>query len=127
MRDPRVPADICEEAQEYVRRVIQALKDQEVLTALDFSAIEQIGYVYHTWRQATKQYLQDGLQILSPRGEKKAHPCVKIALDARIQIDKFETNFGLNLKSRKEIGKSKEKEKELSPIDKFINAAKEVR
>lgn len=127
MREPRVPDDICAEAQEYVTRVIQALKEQDVLTALDFSAIEQIGYVYHTWREATKVYLKEGLQIKSPRGEMKAHPCVKMALDARIQIDKFETNFGLNLKSRKEIGKSKDKEKELSPIDKFISGTKEVR
>lgn len=122
---PKVPENICEESKNYVRSVIEALGD--TITSMDVFAIERVGYAHNTWITAEKTLMADGYTQKSERGITASHPCVKIALDAKIQIDKFENTYGLNPKSRKEISKPKEKKGKLSPIDEFIQSNREVR
>jgi len=64
------------------------------------------------------------LTVKSKSGEVKAHPCVKIQLDATIQLTKLFEAFGLTPKSRKELAKPKEKEGKLSPMDIYLSNAK---
>jgi P27 family predicted phage terminase small subunit len=122
----KIPDGICSEAREYMRELIELMEKQNILTSLDESTVELIGYTYHNFITAQKTILKEGQTITSPRGEIKAHPCVKIALDSQIQLDKLTSSFGMNPKARKEIAKS-ETSKKKSPIEEFIDKQKEVR
>lgn len=122
---PKVPDNICEESKEYVRSVIEALGSS--ITSMDVFAIERVGYSHNTWMEAEKTLLKEGYTQASVHGIKMSHPCIKIANDAKIQVDKFENTYGLNPKARKEINKPKEKANKLSPIDEYIKNNREVR
>src|SRR5574343_121780 len=121
-----ISSGICAEAQEFLDKLTVKLKNEKVLTSLDDEAMKLIGSTYHTYITATK-FLQENPKnylIESPRGETKAHPFVKIANDAQIQLDKLMDKFGLNPKARKEVHKPKEKAAEKSPIDLFLEGTK---
>jgi P27 family predicted phage terminase small subunit len=119
-----VSSGICSEAQLFLTNLTTLLKSQEILTSLDEDTLQLIGNTYHNYIEATKVIQQDGMLITSPRGEKKAHPCIKIQLDAQIQLNKMMDSFGLSPKARKELSKPKEKGKELTPIDVFLQSTK---
>lgn len=117
-----VSSNLCPEAQRFLDSLTTLLNKEDVLTSLDDEAMQLIGNTYHTYIKAT-QFLQadpGNYLIESPRGELKAHPFVKIANDAQIQLDKLMDKFGLNPKSRKEIHKPKEKAERKSPLDNFL-------
>lgn len=122
-----IPEGICPEAQKYLSDLIELMEKEGIRTSLDSSTIELIGYTYHNFITAQKIVLEEGQLITSPRGEKKPHPCVKIALDSQIQLDKLTSAFGMNPKARKEIQKAKDKEVKKSPIQEFIDKSREVR
>ena len=121
-----ISSTLCPEAQAFIKNLYTLLNKQEILTSLDDSAMNLIGGTYHNYIEATKILQKEGMLITSPRGERKAHPCIKIQLDAQIQLDKLMDKFGLNPKARKEITKPKEKAKEESDIAKFIKSKKKV-
>ncbi len=125
-REIKIPDGICSEAQEYIREFVKLMDKQNIMTSLDEATVELIGYTYHNFITAQKTILKEGQTITSPRGEIKAHPCVKIALDSQIQLDKLTSAFGMNPKARKEIAKT-EKDQKKSPIAEFIDKQKEVR
>jgi len=116
--------DLCPEAKKYLVDLRKVLKDSDVLTSLDDNALEMIGSSYHNYIEATKILREEGLIFKSKSGEIKAHPCVKIQLDASIQLTKLFESFGLTPKSRKELAKPKEKEGKLSPMDIYLSNAK---
>jgi P27 family predicted phage terminase small subunit len=117
-------SSLCPEAQSFLDNIYELLNEQEVLTSLDDATMNLIGATYNNYIEATKILQEKGLLITSPRGEIKAHPAVKIQLDAQIQLDKLLDKFGMNPKSRKEISKPKERAGELSPIDVFLTSTK---
>ena len=116
---------LCPEAKVFLDNLYLLLNEQNILTSLDGSAMDLIGNTYHNYITATRLIQTEGMIITSPRGEKKAHPAVKMQLDAQIQLDKLMDKFGLNPKARKEISKPKEREGELSPIDVFLTKTRE--
>ena len=117
-----IPGDICEEAKDYLKSVITALRENDLLTSLDYGAIEALGYTYHFWFQARQEILRDGCSFKGSRGDIKPHPAVKQENDKLIQLTKIWETLGLTPKARKEINKSKDKtERERqSPLEKFI-------
>jgi P27 family predicted phage terminase small subunit len=119
-----INSTICPEAQSFIDNLTTLLKKQNILTSLDEDTLRLIGNTYHSYITATNILLKDGYLIKSPRGELKAHPCVKIQLDAQIQLNKMMDSFGLSPKSRKEISKPKERSKEESDIVKFLKNSK---
>jgi P27 family predicted phage terminase small subunit len=121
-----ISSNLCPEARAYLDNLYTLLNKQEILTSLDDSAMNLIGATYDNYIKATKLLQAEGLLIKSPRGELKAHPCVKIQLDAQIQLDKLMDKFGLNPKARKEISKPMEKAKNKTDIDKFLETTKKV-
>lgn len=122
---PIIPVSICEEARLFLTNLIDLLEEQDILTSLDHSALELLGYTYDNYIKATKVIQQKGFTLTSIRGETKSRPEVKIQIDSLIQINKIMDSFGLNPRARKEISKPKEREKELSPIDVFLSKTKE--
>lgn len=115
---------LCPEAELFLNNLTTLLKSQEILTSLDEDTLQLIGNTYDNYIGATKILQSDGMLIKSPRGELKAHPCIKIQLDAQIQLNKMMDSFGLSPKARKELSKPKEKGKELTPIDVFLQSTK---
>lgn len=116
---------LCPEAQNFLTNLRKLLKDNEVLTSLDDSAMNLLGDVYHNYIQATQILREEGLITKSAKGDVRAHPAVKIQLDAQIQLTKLFDSFGLTPKARREMFKPKDKEGTLSPIDIFLKATKD--
>jgi P27 family predicted phage terminase small subunit len=126
-----ISSSLCPEAQGFLDNLYIILKEGEVSTSLDENSIRLIANTYNTYILMTNLLNKlvadkgaEGYLILSPRGELKAHPAVKIQNDSQIQLDKLYDKFGLNPKARKEISKPKEKGKELTPIDVFLQSTK---
>lgn len=124
---PRIPETICLEAKRFLTDLVDLLEEQGILTSLDHSTIELLGYTYDNYIKATRIVQQKGLTLTSPRGEVKSRPEVKVQIDSLIQINKIMDSFGLNPRARKEISKPKEREKELTDIDVFLSKTKETR
>lgn len=124
LKKPTIPASICEEAKTFLSNLIDLLEEQNILTSLDHSAIELLGYTYDNFIKATRIIQQKGLTHYSPRGETKSRPEVKIQLDSLIQINKIMDSFGLTPGARKEVSKPKERERELTPMDVFLKKTK---
>jgi len=124
---PRIPETICLEAKRFLTDLVDLLEEQGILTSLDHSVIELLGYTYDNYIKSTRIVQTKGLTLTSPRGEIKSRPEVKIQVDSLIQINKIMDSFGLNPRARKEISKPKERERELSDIDVFLSKTKETR
>jgi len=122
-----IPPDICPEAKKFLQELIDVMESQAIITSMDSAAIELIGYTYHSYITATKVLLKDGYISTSTNGFTRPHPCVKIQLDAQIQLTKLFDAFGLNPKARKEVHKPKERAEKLSPIDVFLENQKDSR
>jgi P27 family predicted phage terminase small subunit len=127
VKRPVISSDICEEAQQFLANLIELLEEQDILTSLDTSALELLGYTYDNYIKATRIIQKKGFTLRSPRGEEKSRPEVKIQIDSLIQINKIMDSFGLNPRARKEISKPKERTEVLTDIDIFLNKNKEVR
>jgi P27 family predicted phage terminase small subunit len=117
---PVIRPDLCPEAKKFLSNVIEVMKDNDLMTSLDFDAVELLGITYHNWFKAQQTVIDEGQFFVTKSGDKKVHPCVKIALDEKIQLTKLFEALGMTPKARKEINKSKERERELSPMDKFL-------
>lgn len=119
-----ISSNMCPEAQEFLDNLTVLLKSQDILTSLDEATLDLIGQTYHNYILATQEISRFGMFIDSPRGERKAHPAVKVQLDAQIQLNKMMDSFGLSPKSRREISKPKEKAKDKTPIHKYLEQSK---
>ena len=125
VKRPVIPLTICEEARNFLTNLIELLEEQDILTSLDTSALELLGYTYDNYIKATRVIQTKGFTLRSPRGEEKSRPEVKIQIDSLIQINKIMDSFGLNPRARKEISKPKEREQHLTDIDIFLTKNKE--
>lgn len=94
----------------------------DAYTELDESVLQVLARTYHFYWTASEKLLSLGENYLetSKGGFSKAHPCVKIALDNAIQLNKIYESLGMTPKSRKEINKSKDSREKLDPADKFF-------
>jgi P27 family predicted phage terminase small subunit len=125
VKRPVISSEICEEAQTFLANLIDLLEEQDILTSLDTSALELLGYTYDNYIKATRVIQKKGFTLRSPRGEEKSRPEVKIQIDSLIQINKTMDSFGLNPRARKELSKPKEREQQLSDVDIFLTKSKE--
>jgi P27 family predicted phage terminase small subunit len=116
-----ISSNICDEAQSFIDNLTTLLNEQDIMTSLDHSALNLLGYTYDNYIKATRIIQTQGLTMESPRGEIKARPEVKIQVDSLIQINKIMDSFGLNPKARKEIQKPKENKKDKSPVELFFD------
>jgi P27 family predicted phage terminase small subunit len=127
VKRPVISSEICEEAQTFLANLIDLLEEQDILTSLDTSALELLGYTYDNYIKATRVIQRKGFTLRSPRGEEKSRPEVKIQIDSLIQINKTMDSFGLNPRARKELSKPKEREQQLSDVDIFLTKSKEAK
>lgn len=123
------PSAIGGKAKKFMRELMVVLEDKNINTALDKAAISLIAHTYDNYIKATEILEHDGLTIYQYSGASKnirAHPAVKIQLDAQIQLTKLLVEFGLTPKSRKDID-SQRSAPEASPLELFIGGEREAR
>lgn len=123
----KIPTDIEKEAKDYMKDVILMLEDNSLMKNVDNAALTMLARNYSMFIKASKQLEKDGLTVVSDRGNIAPHPAIKIAKDAQIQAMKVMEKFGLTAKDRTKIAKLNSGDKELSPLEQFVNNSKEVR
>lgn len=124
--DFEITNNIEPEAKKYIQEVISMLNSNGLIDNVDEAAIKMLAYNYSTFIKASKIIEEDGLTVVSDRGNIAEHPAVKIAKDAQTQALKVMAEFGLTAKSRSKMNVNKADE-EVSPFEEFIKKGKEVR
>jgi P27 family predicted phage terminase small subunit len=127
MNEPKIPSDICSEAKSRMKDIVKVLTDNNMITPVDFPALEMLAFAYDSFFENEKILKAEGEVMLIGNGTKKSHPSVKNRLDAMIQITKLMEGLGMTPKARKEIQKSKDKLSKLTPVDNFFNSVVEKR
>ena len=115
------------EAKEYIASVLKMLEETDIIEDVDDAAIKMLAYNYSTFIKANKIIEDEGLTVVSDRGNIAEHPAVKIGRDAQSQALKVMQEFGLTAKSRSKLPKLNSTDAEVSPLEAFINSKKEVR
>lgn len=124
-RNTIIPSKISSKSKRFMRELMSVLDEKAVHTTLDKSAIQLIAHTYDNWLQATEMLEKDGLTIYnytSAGRNLKAHPAVKIQLDAQIQLTKLLIEFGLTPKSRKDVNSARQTP-DASPLELFLTNA----
>lgn len=128
-RDRTIPSAVGNKTKTFMKELLQVLEDKSINTALDKTAIQLMAYTYDNYIKATEQLEQNGSLTIynytSAGKNLKAHPAVKIQLDAQIQLTKLLVEFGLTPKSRKDID-SQRAAPDSSPLDLFIGGQRKV-
>lgn len=127
MNNYKIPSDICKEAKDYMKDVLQRLDESGVLENVDTAALDMLARNYSMFIAASKQIEREGATITNVQGNIVKHPAVTIAKDAQVQAVKIMQEFGLTAKARTRLPKLDKKEEEDSPLEQFVKTAKEVR
>lgn len=127
MGNYKIPSDICKEAKDYMKNVLQRLEESGVLENVDTAALDMLARNYSMFIAASKQIEREGATITNVQGNIVKHPAVTIAKDAQVQAVKIMQEFGLTAKARTRLPKLDKKEEEDSPLEQFVKTAKEVR
>lgn len=124
-----IPADIEDEAKNYIQDVLEMLESNGVMEDVDTAALTMLARNYSMFIKASKQLEKDGLTVVSDRGNLSPHPAIKIAKDAQTQAMKVMAEFGLTAKARTKLPKLDANTATDSPLEAFIksNKNKEVR
>lgn len=124
-----IPADIEDEAKNYIQDVLEMLESNGVMEDVDTAALTMLARNYSMFIKASKQLEKDGLTVVSDRGNLSPHPAIKIAKDAQTQAMKVMAEFGLTAKARTKLPKLDANTATDSPLEAFIksNKKKEVR
>lgn len=124
-----IPADIEDEAKNYIQDVLEMLESNGVMEDVDTAALTMLARNYSMFIKASKQLEKDGLTVVSDRGNLSPHPAIKIAKDAQTQAMKVMAEFGLTAKARTKLPKLEANTGVDSPLEAFIksNKKKEVR
>lgn len=125
MQDYVIPKDIEKEASEYMKDVLEQLKDRGVIENVDTAALTMLARNYSMFIKASRQVEKDGMMITNNKGNLEAHPMIKVAKDAQVQAMKVMVEFGLTAKSRKKLPMMDKKEED-SPLEQFAKKKKVV-
>lgn len=122
-----IPSDIEEEAKKYIKDVISLLGENDVMEDVDSAALNMLARNYSIFIKANRQLEEEGITVLSDRGNITPHPAIKIANDAQRAAVNVMREFGLTAKSRTKLPKLDASESDLSPLEAFVKQSKEVR
>lgn len=122
-----IPADIENEAKDYIKDVLEMLESNGVIENVDNAALTMLARNYSMFIKANKQLEKEGLTVTSDRGNIAAHPAIKIAKDAQTQAMKVMAEFGLTAKARTKLPKLEANTSNDTPLEAYIKNKKEVR
>lgn len=100
-----IPTEICLEAKQFMKYLLQQLKDNGVMiTSLDHAGLYLIAWTFHSFVKATKTIESEG-SIIKERNNKnttilKPHPAKKMQYDANAQLTKLLIEYGLTPRAR---------------------------
>ena len=124
----KIPSDIEDEAKEYITEVCNMLDKNGVMENVDTAALTMLARNYSMYIKANKQLEQDGLTVVSDRGNLSPHPAIKISNDAQTKAMKVMEEFGLTAKARTKLPKLEANTTPDNPLIDFVKSAKkEVR
>ncbi len=115
----RMPANLSEETETFMRDVVKELNKKKVIQNIDLGALRMLAISYEMYLQSTDILLDEG-PIITVKYEKVANPAQNIATKNYAQVMKIMTEYGLTVKSRSNIRQLKE-EKDDSPLDQFFS------
>ena len=118
MKKIMIPNNLAEEAKAYIEDVLLMLEQSSIMEDVDEAAIQMLAHNYSTFIKANKIIDEQGLTVISDRGNIAEHPAVKIARDAQTSALKVMAEFGLTAKSRSKLPKLSTTEE--SPLEAFI-------
>ena len=119
-----IPADIEDEAKNYIQDVLEMLESNGVMEDVDTAALTMLARNYSMFIKASKQLEKHGLTGVSDRGNVSPHPAIKIAKDAQTQAMKGMAEFGLTAKARTKLPKLEANTATDSPLEAFIKSNK---
>lgn len=114
-----LPKELSEEADRYIKKVIDWLKKTEKLNVIDEGSIYILADSYNQYIKATERVNIEGMTVAGSRNTIVAHPCVRIAKDAKATCLSIMTEMGLTLKSRSKIS-ALDTDNEDSPLSEFM-------
>ena len=127
-RNTLIPSKVCDRTKRFMRDLLEVLDQNNVHSVLDKPAIQLLAYTYDNYIKATEMIEQSDIVVYhytSTGKNLKAHPAVKIQLDAQVQLTKLLIEFGLTPKSRKDIDSAKV-QPDASPLELFIQKHKDT-
>lgn len=114
-----LPKNLEEETIEYINNVLKYLEKNESLQVIDGGALYMLTESYNTYIKASKQLNKEGLTFENNMGNVAPHPAFSIRKASLSQAMDILRDFGLSLKSRKQIKKDESNEED-SPLVEFL-------
>lgn len=116
-----LPDNLCAEAERYIHKVIDYLKKNDKLNAIDEGSIHLLASSYDQYLKATDIVNEQGLVVPGAKNSIIPHPAVRIAKDAKSMALNIMTQMGLTLKSRTKLN-AIEPDAEDSPLLEFMKS-----
>lgn len=124
MKELELSQNLEPEALDYIKQVLQMLEDKGIREDVDDAAIKMLAHNYSTFIKASKIIEEEGLTVISDRGNVAEHPAVKIGRDAQTLAMKVMAEFGLTAKSRCKLPSILNTDVEDSPLETFLKNSK---
>lgn len=115
----KLPDNLEEETKEYINNVLKYLEKNESLEIIDGGALYMLTESYNTYIKASRQLNEEGLTFENNMGNKTVHPAFQIRKAALAQAMDILRDYGLSIKSRKQIKKDETNETD-SPLMDFL-------
>lgn len=113
-----LPDNLSEEAENYIKKVIDYLKKNDKLSEIDAGALYILADSYNTYLKASKTIDKEGMTVEGSRGTRVVHPCVRISKDNRTLCLQIMESMGMTLKSRAKMNANDNEED--SPLTQFL-------
>lgn len=110
-----LPDNLENETIEYINNVLKYLEKNEALNIIDGGALYMLTEAYNTFIKASKQLDREGYTFENSTGNITLHPAFTIRKTAVKECMDILRDFGLTLKSRKQIKKD-DSDSETSPL-----------
>ena len=118
-----LPQNLEVETTEYINSVLSYLKKNDKFNIIDNGALYMLADSYNTYIKASKQLAEEGLTVISDRGNIAQHPVYGIMKHSISTAMDILRDFGLTLKSRSKLNIISDDSEE-SPLMQFINSNK---
>ena len=116
-----LPDGLCETAEKYIKTVIDYLKKNDKLNAIDVGTLHLLATSYDQYLKANELIAKDGLVVPGAKNSIIPHPAVRIAKDAKSMALNLMSQMGLTLKSRTKLNQI-DPDQEDSPLTELMKS-----
>ena len=116
-----MPDGLCETAEKYIKTVIDYLKKNDKLNAIDVGTLHLLATSYDQYLKANELIAKDGLVVPGAKNSIIPHPAVRIAKDAKSMALNLMSQMGLTLKSRTKLNQI-DPDQEDSPLTELMKS-----